>query len=98
MMLAFETRKDGELPGSYTAKKLCMDNKLRRVELFYKSGEVSPEDQEAGDIGALRILLYRSEGANVDPKIGFDLVVFHDAAGPQKYYFAPDGKWLKYRQ
>lgn len=98
MLLAFETRKGGELPGSYTTKKLCLENKLRRVELFYKSGEVSPEDHEAGDIGNLRILLYRSEGSKVDPEIGFDLVVFHDGTGPQKYYFAPDGTWLKYRQ
>jgi len=98
MMLAFETRKGGGNPGSYTTKKLCLDNKLRRVELFYKTGDVSPEDQEAGDIGELRILLYRSEGAKVDPEIGFDLVVFHEEAGPLKYFFAPDGKWLKYRQ
>ena len=93
-------RPRGDLIGAAidSVIRFCLENKLRRVELFYKAGEVSPEDQEAGDIGDLRVLLYRSEGANIDPKIGFDLVVFHEGAGPQKYYFAPDGKWLQYRQ
>jgi len=98
MKLAFETRKGGEQPGSYTTKKLCLEEALRRVELFYKDGEVSPEDQAAGDIGELRMLLYRSEGSKSDPEIGFDLVVFHKETGAQKFYFAPDGKWLRYRQ